>query len=65
MEHQLFEIILSKSNSKNIDEAKKEWKQTSHSESNRFCVCKKNHLVHFYEFNNNINNKVIHIEIVE
>lgn len=62
---QLFETILSKSNSQNIEDATKEWEVVTHNEATKFCTCKKNHLVHFYEFKNNINGKIIHIETVE
>lgn len=62
---QLFETILSKSNSHNIEDATKEWDVVIHNEAEKFCTCNKKHLVHFYEFKNNINGKIIHFETIE
>lgn len=61
----LFEIILSKSNSNNIEDASKEWNLVTHNEAIKLCICKRKHLVHFYEFKNNVNETVIHMETVE
>jgi hypothetical protein len=66
MENQnLFDIILRESNSNNIKDVSKEWDLVGHNESTKMCTCKKKHLVHFYEFKNKVNEKVIHIKTID
>jgi hypothetical protein len=66
MENQnLFDVILRESNSNNIKDVSKEWDLVAQNETTKMCTCKKKHLVHLYEFKNNINEKVIHIKTID